>query len=211
MRSFRHWTPRYVFDRVAWEVWQRRHPEAPWLTREAVRVLSTLLRPKDVGLEWGSGRSTLWFAKRIQRLVSVEDNEQWYRSVSEKIGQQGLKNVDYRFRPNVGEDDSQDSDYVTTAAEFADASVDFVLVDGKSRGACALQAARVVRTGGLLVVDNVNWYLPFATRSPASFRGEGGRTELWRRFAGLVADWRVIYMSQGVTDTAIWIRPGGMG
>jgi len=58
MRRFRHWTPRYIWDRLGTVLYERRRPEDPWLTKEAVRALSTYLRLEDSGLELGSGRST---------------------------------------------------------------------------------------------------------------------------------------------------------
>lgn len=72
MRSYRHWTPRYLRDRFGVMLFQRRHPDAPGLSPEAVSLLSTLLEPTHAGLEWGSGRSTIWFARRVAELVSVE-------------------------------------------------------------------------------------------------------------------------------------------
>jgi hypothetical protein len=46
------------------------HPDVPWLTRQAVEILEDWLKPGYVGLEWGSGRSTLWFARRVSHLTS---------------------------------------------------------------------------------------------------------------------------------------------
>ena len=73
-RSFRHWTFRYLIDRTELLLYERRHPDLPWLTREAVDFLASWLQPSDHGLEWGSGRSTVWLAQRVSRLVSIEHN-----------------------------------------------------------------------------------------------------------------------------------------
>jgi putative heme iron utilization protein len=48
------------------------HPNWPWLTKEAILLLERLLRPDDIGLEFGSGRSTIWFAERVEKLISIE-------------------------------------------------------------------------------------------------------------------------------------------
>jgi len=40
--------------------YEKTHPDAPWLTAHAIAFLVDWLRPEDTGVEWGSGRSTLW-------------------------------------------------------------------------------------------------------------------------------------------------------
>jgi hypothetical protein len=76
----RHWTPRYVFNRLNVIVYQRMHAGHPWLTAQAISLLDGLLRPIDVGLEWGSGRSTAWFGQRISALTSIEHDALWGES-----------------------------------------------------------------------------------------------------------------------------------
>jgi hypothetical protein len=64
---------------------EARNPENPWLTKQAVHFLSQTLRADDVGIEFGSGRSTIWFARRLRHLISVENNPLWYAKVSDLI------------------------------------------------------------------------------------------------------------------------------
>jgi hypothetical protein len=61
-----------------------RRPELPWLGYRAIRHLEGLLEPDWKVLEFGSGMSTLWFAKRCHTVVSIEDNEQWYLEILSK-------------------------------------------------------------------------------------------------------------------------------
>ncbi len=77
-----HWTPQYIKDRVQLRRWERRHPEAPWLVGEAVDLLTTWLRPSDVVVEFGSGRSTLWLAERAGSVISVEHDVAWAERVT---------------------------------------------------------------------------------------------------------------------------------
>ena len=99
MRSFRHWTPRYIKNRLAAFCYEKTHPGQPWLTRTANEILDCYLKKTDIGLELGSGRSTLWIAKRIAHLTSVEENDLWAAKVLNMLTQAGLTNVDYRFLP----------------------------------------------------------------------------------------------------------------
>ena len=78
MRPFRHLTPRYIWNRTALIVYERANPGQPWLTPDMIKILDSWLCPADVGLEFGSGRSTSWFAARVKHLTSVEHNPEWY-------------------------------------------------------------------------------------------------------------------------------------
>src|SRR5438093_547044 len=97
MRTIKHWTPRYIFDRLHQIAYQWRYPDSPWLTELMVNILGSWLRPGDSGLEWGSRRSTLWFAKRVDRLLSIEHDEYWHRRISSQILQKAIHNVEYRL------------------------------------------------------------------------------------------------------------------
>jgi hypothetical protein len=59
----------------------------------------------------------------------------------------------------------------------------------------------------MIVVDNVNRYLPSSTRSPASLASNAEPpTPGWSAFARAVAGWRQAWFSNGVTDTAVFFR-----
>jgi hypothetical protein len=207
-RSFKHLSCRYVIDRVGIWRYQRRFPDHPWLTADAIRALTAMLRPCDEGLEWGSGRSTVWFAHRVHRLTSVEHNPQWHSRVSQRLQAQALTNVDYHLCELGDETDpGLNEKYTGVADRFGPESLDFVLVDGQLRSACALRALPKLRPGGLFIVDNINWYLPCPSRAPASIAvdGEPANAE-WKQFLGYVANWRCLWSSNGVTDTACWIK-----
>lgn len=84
-RSYKHLSPRYIKNRimVLWD--QCQHPKNPWLTADSVKLLEQLLQPSDVGVEFGSGRSTIWFVNRVKQLTSIENNSVWYESIKKKL------------------------------------------------------------------------------------------------------------------------------
>jgi hypothetical protein len=43
LHTYRHLTPRYLIDRVRLIAYERRHPDAPWLTSEAIAFLEPRL------------------------------------------------------------------------------------------------------------------------------------------------------------------------
>jgi hypothetical protein len=100
------------------------------------------------------------------------------------------------------------SDYVRAADTFEPRSIDFALVDGMYRSACALAVLPKLRAGALLIVDNVNWFLPSTSRAPSS-RGvtDSPLSPTWERFANAVSGWEMQWTENGVADTAIWTAP----
>jgi predicted O-methyltransferase YrrM len=111
----------------------------PWLHPLAIEYLETLLRPDMEILEHGAGGSTLWFAERVKHVTAVEDNFRWYDVLSKRIP----ANVTLLMGKGVV--------YL--------APVDLLFIDGEpveTRGAWIDAAARLVKPGGYLILDNAN-------------------------------------------------------
>jgi len=185
--------PVYLARRAAYELHVRRQPDEPWLTPSAIAFLDRELPRDGVGLEWGSGRSTVWFGARLARLVSVEMDATWADRVHAKVVD--MPNVDLRhvLLEHPKEEPTRPHyeplpRYVSVIDEFPPDSLDFVLVDGHYRQACVVAALGKLRPGGLLAVDNTDWLTD----------------DLW----GVPATWpRVHRSSNVVTVTTIWRKP----
>jgi hypothetical protein len=212
-RRYRHLNSRYVFDRLRLMAHERRNPDAPWLTSQAVAFLERWLESDHVGFEWGSGRSTVWFAKRVRRLISIEHDSHWYEEVTRRLDKEGLaRKVSYRRFP-VDDDTDTNHPYISAISEHDDGALHFCLIDGVPilRAHCALACLPKLKPGGLAIVDNANWFLPREPRSRApDSRGptDGYASAEWAEFDRRVADWHCIWTSNGVFDTAIWTKPG---
>jgi hypothetical protein len=197
-------TPRYLRDKLALVLYERRHPDLPWLTRDAIERLERQLRPEDLGFEWGSGVGSLWLARRSRSLVSVEHDPRWHARIRRRCEAASIQNLDCRL---VAE-----SAYLDVIAEFADAHFDYVLVDGLFRDAAFLASIPKVRPGGWIIFDNVNRYLPSESRTPHSrSRRDGPASAQFAEVAARVSGWRSIWTTNGVNDTAIFVKPVATG
>lgn len=196
-RSF--WTPQYVLDKSLEVVYRRRHAEAPWLTRAAVRFLDDWLRGTDSVVEFGAGRSTIWLAQRSRRVISVETDDGWAQWVATALAKRQMSDKVQITRS------TKTADYLEPLRVHEHERFDLALVDGGQRDLAAMWASTRLNTNGILVLDNADRYLPSASRAP--FAVVSPKSVTWERFAERTADWRCYWTSNGVWDTAIFFKP----
>jgi predicted O-methyltransferase YrrM len=209
LRSFRHWTARYLWDRASEKMYRARHPGLPWLDPTAIQILDMLLFAEDHGLELGSGRSTLWFSQRTAHLTSIEHNPDWYFKVKKMLDELDRENVDYQLHPKDDNLVGILPGYVQAVQSLQPASLNYVLIDGVYRDQCAQAVLDKLIPGGLLIIDNVHLYFPNDSRAPNSIPS-GGKpaTSLWAEVYAVICSWRCIWTGNGVSDTAIYFKPG---
>lgn len=112
----------------------------PWLAPEVINVLSGLIQPSVFVVEHGSGGSTLWFASRVARVLSIEDDSDWFQAVKA----QAPGNVTLILGRRI---------------PILDAPADLILIDGEpieDRAQWIKQAPLMVRPGGYIILDNYN-------------------------------------------------------
>lgn len=176
----------------------------PWTSPASIEIFEQYLDKNKIGFEWGSGSSTAFFAKRLQKLISVEHNKSWHKKVLHQLQENGLVNVEYHFVAIDYPDKHLDKDgyqvafndaqtiayreYFSLIDQYPDNSFDLILIDGRARVKCGKHAIPKLKKGGLLVLDN--------SERP---RYEGLKKTL--------KSWPCIWTTNGLTDTTIWIKP----
>jgi predicted O-methyltransferase YrrM len=178
---------------AAW--WRARRgvtPERPWIVPAAIGWLRRRIRRDWSVLELGSGRSTVWFARRAGTVLSFEDNEYWYPQTKSRLEKTGLSNVDLRLRPV--------EELPGEVASLSDASFDLVVIDfleapTVTRIDAIKPAMGKVRPGGLLLLDDSDrpGYAE-AFDLLADWR--------FRRFTGVKDEW------PEACETGVFRRPG---
>lgn len=122
--------------------------ELPWLPFAVIDRLERELSPASSVFEFGGGGSTLWFARRVHRVVTVEHDPHWFPQLEAAVGTRR----ECTLIRGHAEDDY--ADYVGAIDAFPDASFDAVVVDGRERVRCFERALPKVKPGGLLVLDD---------------------------------------------------------
>jgi hypothetical protein len=94
--------------------------------------------------------------------------------------------------------------------EFERESLDFVLVDGQLRHECAAVALHLIKPGGILIIDNAEWFIPHNSHSPGAIARTGAPvSDGWTAVLAELGHWRLVWTSNGVWDTAIYCKPAG--
>lgn len=200
MKKISHWTPRYAFNRIKLFLWQKFNPQAPWLTSQSVDFLDKYLKDTDIGFEWGAGRSTFWFAKRVKKIISVEQDPFWREFAVALLKKNNISTAEIFLIKSK-------EDYAKKISEY-DNKFDFILVDGLHREDCVSLALDKVKPGGLLIIDNIERYIPVKSFSPEAIRRfeDSGESKKWKQIWGILKKWRCYWTSSGVADTAIFIK-----
>jgi precorrin-6B methylase 2 len=117
----------------------------PWLTYSAIVALDRAMTGNESVFEYGAGYSTLWFAARARRVISVEGSAEWVKRLREQLPD----HVELHAVPH------DQAEAYLACIEVAGRSLDVILVDGgpdRSR-ACRLASQHLV-SDGLIILDN---------------------------------------------------------
>ena len=121
----------------------------PWYTYPAIEYLKSLdFRDKTV-FEYGSGNSTLFWAARARRVVSVEDDDAWFARIAPQLP----ANCEIALDEDL-------TTYADTITRYPE-GFDVIVVDGAARGGtrlrCSRNAVAALRPGGMIILDNSDW------------------------------------------------------
>lgn len=121
-------------------------PSQPWIAYSVIQILERHLTRSSRVLEFGSGMSTIWYARLAGEVCSVEDYKPWYEKVKKILINEKLQNVNYQFKEHA---DGYSQCFSDDSRGF-----DLIMVDGSHRSACIAHAAKLLGPGGILYLDN---------------------------------------------------------
>lgn len=123
---------------------RRRHTDNPYFPKKDMLAFEPWLKalnPRRV-LEWGAGRSTIYWPSRIADLecwVSIEHHFRYWRRFYSQVGE----SVDLRFLTG--------DEYLLPAE---DPTYDLIIVDGTRRNECLVAAHRLLKSGGVVILHD---------------------------------------------------------
>jgi hypothetical protein len=116
----------------------------PWVTYSFIDFIKDRLNKQQTVFEYGSGSSTLFYARRVSRVVSVEHDENWFN----KIVSSKPENADMIFTKL-----EKGGEYSKKAAILGE-QFDIIIVDGRDRVNCCKESIHALSPQGVLVLDD---------------------------------------------------------
>ena len=118
----------------------------PWYTYPAIEYIKQLDFSDKTVFEYGSGNSTIFWAKRCRYLFSIEDNQEWYDKMNVKLPE----NVEYKLF-------KEKQKYIESIHNCPD-GLDLIIIDGNHRYECAVEALKKINGDGFIILDNSDWH-----------------------------------------------------
>jgi len=115
----------------------------PWMTYPSLFFLESRVHREMSVFEFGSGGSTLWWARRVRRVVSCEHDKSWFGQM------QPLLPALVEFHHVALEDGQYSAEILKYQSAF-----DIVVIDGRDRVNCARNSLEALKPDGVVLWDN---------------------------------------------------------
>lgn len=145
----------------------------PYFTFQANEWLKKYLKKDMLVFEWGSGGSTIYIAKRVRQITSIEYSDEWYSKMKWYLRLKSISNCELKFiPPEYNQDIGNISDlsqcrsnnpayqnatfkkYCEYIKQFPKNYFDLIIVDGRARPSCLAIAKDYVKIGGYILLDD---------------------------------------------------------
>jgi len=118
----------------------------PWFTYSMISFLEPRLKRHFNVFEFGSGNSTIWFAQRVNKVISIEHDKEYFDFISKELNK--YPNVDHRFT-EIGK--NYNGQILNYKNEF-----EIIIIDGRERVQCAKNSVNALTTNGIIIWDNAD-------------------------------------------------------
>ena len=152
--------PDLIIPYFRMSVFSRKYPidiGMPWWSFRAIARADQLLAGKRI-FEYGTGGSTLRFAKIAKQIVCVENDADWMAIVKDRLEKMNILNVDIKFRPFDFQKtvNFELSEYIKVVDS---SSWDVVIIDGQdwsfnARLTCFQRVEPNMTEGSIIIVDD---------------------------------------------------------
>jgi precorrin-6B methylase 2 len=116
----------------------------PWYTYACIDFIEKRIEKKFNIFEFGAGHSTIWWAKRVNSIISCEHEKNWIQKLSPMLPQNALL-IHHNLEPG--------SDYENSILQY-NSSFDIIIIDGRKRVECVKNSVHKLTSNGVIIWDN---------------------------------------------------------
>lgn len=136
------------------------------MTNDEIVDLMSYINRETVMLELGGGNSTVFLSKFVKKLVTIEHNKEWSKTILSNVETYSNEWILTVVEPNWPQDhpfspaqEGQFENYVNQIKSLSNESFDVILVDGRDRVRSALASIPKLKNGGILLIHDF-WNRP---------------------------------------------------
>jgi len=119
------------------------YPSSPCIVYGARKALNSIINTNMRIVEFGSGQSTLWYAKRCQHIISHETTDNWFEKVKKNLSKENCTNAELIMW-----------DGKSISAEIKNPPPNLIIIDGLRRDICVEYAIEVATNSTWVYLDN---------------------------------------------------------
>lgn len=139
----------------------------PLMQHKELIIITEILKNKKpkTCLEWGAGNSTIYFPQYLDedaKWIAIEHDKEWFNECRRRIRYDGKVKI-YYMPPNEfpwtddhGDGSFSDLEDYITFPEKLDEKFDFILIDGRARKNCLINALKLLNIDGIVVLHDAN-------------------------------------------------------
>lgn len=116
----------------------------PWCTYPFIKFIEPRLKKDFTVFEYGSGNSTIWYAKKVKQIISVENDDAWFKVVS-KILPANAKLI--YIKSDI------DGEYCRSVIK-QNSKFNIIIIDGRDRINSIKFSVNQLTDDGIIVFDN---------------------------------------------------------
>jgi predicted O-methyltransferase YrrM len=133
----------------------------PYMTNDEIVDLVSYITKDTEMLEIGGGNSTIFLSKLVKRLVTIEHDLKWSKSIKESLKDLNINWQLHVVEPNWPQqhpfhpaENGQFTNYVNFISTLSDNQFDVVLIDGRDRVKSSLASIPKLKVGGILLIHD---------------------------------------------------------
>jgi len=123
--------------------------EVPWMTYKAIKHLKDFVNKDQEIFEFGSGASTLFFARNCKNVTSIETNKRWKSIIEEKLKANNLTNSKIHLM-----EDGIDNENYENFLKPQNQKFDIIIIDSIKRHKCSINILNSLKEGGIIILDD---------------------------------------------------------
>ena len=123
--------------------------EIPWMSYSAIEFLKKYVNKRQKIFEFGSGSSTLFFAKNCQEVTSLETNKFWQNIIKKRLEDKNLDNSKIYLM-----EDGLDNQNYEIFLHKLKKKFDIIIIDSIKRYKCSINILDFLNKDGIIILDD---------------------------------------------------------